>query len=167
MKYLIATALLSAPLLAAAAAGSPDEHFYHSLAEAGIAEVQLGKLAQEKGADQAVKDFGAMMVKDHTAANDKLQSIASSKKITLPTSASVAQMATEAKFKLLSGETFDKSYVKSQVSAHRKTIALFQKEASSGRDSDAKAFASATLSTLRSHLKAITSIAKNMGVKVK
>jgi putative membrane protein len=152
---------------AAFAASNPDASFYKNAAEGGIFEVDAGHMAQEKGNSQQVKDFGAMMVKDHTAANDKLQSIASSKKITLPTSASVAQMATEAKFKLLSGETFDKSYVKSQVSAHRKTIALFQKEASSGRDSDAKAFANATLSTLRSHLKAITSIAKNMGVKVK
>jgi putative membrane protein len=153
--------------VAAFAASNPDASFYKNAAEGGIFEVDAGHMAQEKGNSQQVKDFGAMMVKDHTAANDKLQSIASSKKITLPTSASVAQMATEAKFKLLSGETFDKSYVKSQVSAHRKTLALFQKEASSGRDSDAKAFASATLSTLRSHLKAITSIAKNMGVKVK
>src|SRR3984893_7459285 len=166
MKRKFLVLLLVLPV-AAFAASNPDASFYKNAAEGGIFEVDAGHMAQEKGNSQQVKDFGAMMVKDHTAANDKLQSIASSKKITLPTSASVAQMATEAKFKLLSGETFDKSYVKSQVSAHRKTIALFQKEASSGRDSDAKAFASATLSTLRSHLKAITSIAKNMGVKVK
>jgi putative membrane protein len=166
MKSKFLALMLVLPV-AAFAASNPDASFYKNAAEGGIFEVDAGHMAQEKGNSQQVKDFGAMMVKDHTAANDKLQSIASSKKITLPTSASVAQMATEAKFKLLSGETFDKSYVKSQVSAHRKTIALFQKEASSGRDSDAKAFASATLSTLRSHLKAITSIAKNMGVKVK
>jgi putative membrane protein len=166
MKSKFLALMLVLPV-AAFAASNPDASFYKNAAEGGIFEVDAGHMAQEKGNSQQVKDFGAMMVKDHTAANDKLQSIASSKKITLPTSASVAQMATEAKFKLLSGETFDKSYVKSQVSAHRKTIALFQKEASSGRDSDAKAFANATLSTLRSHLKAITSIAKNMGVKVK
>jgi putative membrane protein len=166
MKSKFLALMLVLPV-AAFAASNPDASFYKNAAEGGIFEVDAGHMAQEKGNSQQVKDFGAMMVKDHTAANDKLQSIASSKKITLPTSASVAQMATEAKLKLLSGETFDKSYVKSQVSAHRKTIALFQKEASSGRDSDAKAFASATLSTLRSHLKAITSIAKNMGVKVK
>jgi putative membrane protein len=166
MKSQFLALMLVLPV-AAFAASNPDASFYKNAAEGGIFEVDAGHMAQEKSNNQQVKDFGAMMVKDHTAANDKLQSIASSKKITLPTSATVAQMATEAKFKLLSGETFDKSYVKSQVSAHRKTIALFQKEASSGRDSDAKAFASAALSTLRSHLKAITSIAKNMGVKVK
>jgi putative membrane protein len=102
-----------------------------------------------------------------TAANDKLQSIASSKNITLPTSAGVGEMATEAKFKVLSGDTFDKSYVKSQVTAHQKAIALFHKEATSGRDADAKAFASASLPMLHSHLKAATSIATTLGIQVK
>ena len=149
------------------AASNPDASFYKNAAEGGIFELDAGHMAQEKGTSQQLKDFGAMMVKDHTAASDKLQSMASSKNITLPTSASVAQMATEEKLKVLSGKTFDKSYVKSQVSAHQKTIALFEKEASSGRDSDAKAFASATLPTLRAHLKAITSIATNLGATVK
>ena len=153
--------------VAAFAASNPDASFYKNAAEAGIFEVEAGHMAQEKGNSQQVKDFGSMMVKDHSAANDKLQSIASSKNITLPTSASVAEMATEAKLKLLSGDTFDKSYVKSQISAHQKAIALFRKEASSGQDADAKGFASATLPTLRSHLKAVTSIATNMGIKVK
>lgn len=161
MKSTVLTLMLVLPV-AAFAASSPDAAFYKSAAEGGIFEVDAGRMAQEKGSSQQVKDFGSMMVKDHTAAGDKLQSIALSKNITLPTSASVMQMATKAKLNVLSGNTFDKSYVKSQVSAHQKTIALFQREAKSGRDSDAKAFASATLPTLRSHLKAITSLASNM-----
>lgn len=166
MKSPLLALVLALPV-AAFAASNPDTSFYKNAAESGIFEVDAGHMAQEKGSSQPVKDFGSMMVKDHTAASDKLQSLASSKNITLPTSAGIAQMAAEAKLKLLSGDTFDKSYVKSQVSAHQKTIALFQKEAGSGRDSDAKKFASATLPTLRSHLTAITSIATNLRVKVK
>jgi putative membrane protein len=166
MKSKFLALMLVLPV-AAFAASNPDASFYKNAAEAGIFEVDAGHMAQEKGNSQQVKDFGSMMVKDHTAANDKLQSIASSKNITLPTSASVGEMATEAKFKVLSGETFDKSYVKSQISAHQKAIALFHKEATSGRDADTKAFASASLPMLHSHLKAATSIATAMGIKVK
>ncbi|HEY0746043.1 MAG TPA: DUF4142 domain-containing protein [Steroidobacteraceae bacterium] len=166
MKTKILALMLVLPV-AAFAASNPDASFYKNAAEAGIFEVDAGHMAQDKGSSQQVKDFGSMMVKDHAAANDKLQSIASSKNITLPTSASVAEMATEAKLKLLSGDTFDKSYVKSQISAHQKAIALFRKEATSGQDADAKAFASATLPTLHSHLKAATSIGTKMGLKVK
>ena len=157
--------MLALPM--AAFAADPDASFYKHAAEGGLAEVQAGQLAQSKGNGQQVKDFGAMMVKDHSAANDKLQQLASSKSITLPTTPSVGQMASKAKLEVLSGETFDKSYVKGQIKAHRDTIALFRKEINSGQDPDAKAFASTTLPTVRSHLKAINAIATGMGIPTK
>jgi putative membrane protein len=166
MKGTFFALMLTLPM-AAMAASNPDASFYKNAAEGGISEVDAGHLAQDKGNSQKVKDFGAMMVKDHSAANEKLQALASSKNVTLPTSASVGQMATKAKLDVLSGDTFDKSYVKGQISAHRDTIALFRKEMSSGQDADAKAFATATLPTLRAHLKAITAIATDMGIKTK
>jgi putative membrane protein len=166
MKGTFFALMLTLPM-AALAASNPDASFYKHAAEGGISEVDAGHLAQDKGNSQKVKDFGAMMVKDHSAANEKLQTLASSKNVTLPTTASVGQMATKAKLDVLSGDTFDKSYVKGQISAHRDTIALFRKEISSGQDDDAKAFATATLPTVRAHLKAITAIATDMGIKTK
>jgi putative membrane protein len=155
--------MLTLPV-AAFAASNPDGSFYKHAAEGGMAEVDAGRLAQDKGNRQQVKDFGAMMVKDHSAANEKLQALAASKNLTLPTAPSVTQMASKAKLDVLSGDTFDKSYVKDQIGAHRQTVALFRKEISSGRDSDAKAFATATLPTVKAHLKAITAIAAGMGI---
>jgi putative membrane protein len=163
MKRIMALLILAGPL-AAVAANNLDASFYKKAAEGGISEVDAGKLAQEKGNSQAVKDFGAMMVKDHSAANDKLKSLAASKNVSLPSSASVGQMATKAKLEVLSGNTFDKSYIKSQVKAHRETIALFKKEIASGEDADAKAFATATLPTVQAHLKKINTIAADAGV---
>lgn len=157
--------LATAPL--AVLADSPDASFYKNAAEGGISEVADGNLATSKGNSQAVKDFGAMMVKDHSAANDKLKALAATKGVDLPTSASVSQMATKAKLDMLSGDTFDKSYIKSQVKAHRETIALFKKEVAGGQDADAKAFATGTLPTLHAHLKAITQVAADAGVSTK
>jgi putative membrane protein len=164
MKRTFIALALTLPMFAFAAS-NPDASFYKHAAEGGIAEVEDGHLAQDKGMSQQVKDFGAMMVKDHSAANEKLQALAASKNITLPTSPSVTQMASKAKLDVLSGDTFDKSYVKGQISAHQQTVALFRKEISSGQDADAKAFATATLPTVRAHLKAITAIANDMGIK--
>ena len=164
MNRLLAFLIVGLPLAAFAADANPDASFFKRAAEGGIFEVDAGNLAQQKSTNQQVKDFGAMMVKDHSAANQKLQSIAASKSITLPTSASVGQMATKGKLDVLSGDTFDKSYIKSQLKAHQQTIALFKKEIASGQDPDAKAFASATLPTLRMHLKTIKTIAANEGV---
>jgi hypothetical protein len=73
------------PAALLAADDNPDAAFYKNAAEGGMAEVELGKLAQEKSPTQSVKDFGAMMVSDHGAANDKLKAIADRKNIKLPT----------------------------------------------------------------------------------
>ena len=159
MKRILATLVLAVPFAAFAANPSPDATFYKSAAEGGISEVDLGNLAQQKSTNPGVKEFGAMMVKDHTAANDKLKGIAAKKNISLPTSASLGQMATKAKLEVLSGETFDKSYIKGMIKDHEEDIALFKKEAAAGRDPDAKAFARAALPTLQAHLKKIKSIA--------
>jgi putative membrane protein len=155
---------LPAPLMliiasTAAFAAAPDASFYKTLAQGGIAEVEAGKLAQQKGADPKVKDFGAMMVKDHSAANEQLKALAAGKGIDLPGSSSTSQMAAKAKLEVLSGGTFDKSYVEDQVKAHRETVELLKKEIATGQDPDAKAFAQKVLPTVESHLRAINQIA--------
>jgi putative membrane protein len=157
--------LLVVPVFAYAAS-SPDAKFYKHAAEGGLAEVELGQLAQKKSQSQAVQDFGALMVKDHSAANEKLQAIAAGKGLSLPTSPSIAQAAAKGKLEVLSGHSFDKSYIKGMVKDHKEDIAEFNKEATSGQDPDAKAFATATLPTLKEHLQKIQSIAKSAGVSV-
>ena len=164
MKRLLVGMVLIAPLAAFGADSSPDSAFYKHAAEGGLAEVALGSLAQQKSSNQSVKDFGAMMVKDHSAANDKLKAVAASKNISLPTSPSVGQMAIKTKLEVLSGETFDKSYVKGMIKDHQEDIAMFKKEAASGQDPDAKAYAIATLPTLRAHLKKIQAVAASNGI---
>lgn len=154
---------LAFPLLALGA-DNPDHSFFKRAAEAGIAEVEAGKLAQDKGSSQAVKDFGAMMVSDHTAANDKLKSLATSENVSLPSSSSVSDMAAKGKLEVLTGTTFDKAYIKNQLKAHQQAVALFKKEATSGQDAQAKAFAAATLPTLRGHLKKVHQLATESGV---
>ena len=148
-SFLIALAVIVPT--AVFAADNPDADFFKKAAEGGLAEVELGNLAQKKSEDSSVKDFGAMMVKDHSAANDKLKALADSKNIKLPTSPSVSQMATKTKLEVLTGKTFDHSYIKGMVKDHETDIKEFKKEASSGRDAEAKAFATATLPTLEEH----------------
>jgi putative membrane protein len=163
----MASTILALPVIALAADKSPDADFFKQAAQAGMAEVEAGTLAQEKGSSAAVKDFGAMMVKDHTAANDKLKSIAAGENVDLPSGTSVKDKATKAKLEVLSGDAFDKAYIKNQVAAHRQAVALFRKESASGQDAQAKAFAASTLPKLKSHLTKIDEIAAQAGVTTK
>jgi putative membrane protein len=159
MNKFLWMAVLTLPVMALAAGKSPDESFYKEAAQGGLAEVDQGNLAQEKGRSQDVKDFGERMVHDHSAANDKLKAIASGKGIDLPNSPSVSQMAIIGKLKVLSGDTFDKSYIKGMIKDHQEDIAAFEKEARNGKDLDARQFAVSTLPTLKMHLSKIQSIA--------
>ena len=156
-----------APVLALSVDKSSDQSFFKHAAQGGIAEVDAGTLAQRKGDSQAVKDFGAMMVQDHSAANEKLKSIATAESVELPTKASVSQAASRAKLEVLSGDTFDKAYIKGQIAAHEQTVALFKREIASGADSQAKSFAAETLPTVESHLKKLRQIATGAGIGVK
>ena len=164
MKALLRAVVLI-PALAWGTGGSPDSSFYKSLAEGGLAEVQLGKLATEKATDPALKNFAAMMVKDHSAANDELKSLAASKSISLPSGPGVAADAKKTELEALSASSFDKSYLANQIKAHKSTVSLLEKEISSGKDPDAKAFAQKVLPTVQSHLNAAEKIANSQGMK--
>jgi putative membrane protein len=158
-------ALVSPLALAPLAFGAddPDATFYKKATEGGIFEIDTGNQAAKASNNQQIKDFGSMLVTDHTAANDKLKGIAESKSISLPSTASVGQMAEKAKLDVLTGDSYDKSFINTQIKAHEHTIALFKTEAANGQDADAKAFAAATLPTLRKHLKEARSIASQAG----
>src|SRR5215213_3296911 len=55
---------------------SSDTKFVDEQLAAGRAEVSLGELAQQRGTHPDVKNFGAMMVRDHTSAGTDLKQIA-------------------------------------------------------------------------------------------
>ncbi len=158
MKHLVTLMAAAIPLLAFAASGSPDEAFFQKATEAGLAEVAAGKLAQTKGSRESVRQFGAMMVKDHGAANDKLKSIARSKGITLPEDPDLKHIAQTELFEQQVGPDFDRAYIDAQIKDHKEAEALLQTEIALGKDADAKAFAQEVLPKVQAHLKAIETI---------
>jgi putative membrane protein len=165
MKFVIIVTLTAAAPLAFAASSSPDNSFYRSIAEGGMAEVDLGKLAEQKSTNPQVKHFAQQMVNDHSAANEKLDALASSKQAAIPKTLDASHQAERAKLEALSGNSFDKAYVESQVKDHEKAVALLEKEISSGQDADAKAFAQSVLPTIRHHLEEARTLASQEGVK--
>jgi putative membrane protein len=127
-----------------------SQKFIKAAIEGDIAEIDVGKLAQEKGQSEAVKQYGAMLVKDHGAHKAKAEEVASQLGVTPPTGSSFGEKATYAKLKLLSGNSFDRSFAKSMVKDHQEDIKEFQKEAS--KNDAAGQLAKETLPTLRHHL---------------
>ncbi len=142
-----------------------DSKFVMNAAMGGLAEVELGKVAASKGASDEVRQFGQRMVDDHSKANEELMRVASSKGMTPPSALDAKHQAEVQKLSALSGEKFDKEYVKMMLSDHKKDVGEFQKQASRGADPDIKAFASSTLPTLQEHLQMIQRISDKMALR--
>lgn len=147
------------------AAMSADMKFAMAAAMGGTEEVEMGRLAAQKGASDEVRQFGQRMVDDHSKANQELMQIASSKSMTLPTALDPKHQADMQKLSALSGEAFDKAYVKMMVKDHKKDVGEFQKESTRGADADIKGFATRTLPTLQEHLQMIQRIDDKMKLR--
>ncbi len=138
-------------------------NFAMKAANGGMLEVELGRLAQEKAQSQDVKDFGAMLVKDHTKASEELKALATLKNITLPATLGEDEQKDVNDLTKLSGKEFDKKFVSMMVDDHKDDIDLFKKAAEDKEtDSEIKAFAAKTLPTLQKHLDAVTAIDKKI-----
>lgn len=139
-----------------------DMDFASKAAVGGMAEVEFGKLAQEKGTNAKVKEFAAMMVTDHGKANSELMAIAASKNMTLPASLDDEHMKKQQELQSKSGMAFDKAYVAAMVEGHNKTLTLMQDAAQNCKDSELKAFAAKTAPVVKAHLDMITKIQAEM-----
>ncbi|MFD2246555.1 DUF4142 domain-containing protein [Pontibacter ruber] len=139
--------------------------FMTKAASGGMMEVELGKIAQKQGQSKQVKDFGAMMVKDHTKANDELKALASKKNIMLPDSMGQDHMDKMKDVRDKKGAEFDEAYMDLMVSDHEEDVNMFEDASNNLEDAEAKAFASKTLTTLRMHLKQAQQIDSTMQKK--
>jgi putative membrane protein len=143
---------------AAISVSENDARFAVDAANGGMAEVELGKLAQSSGSSEEVKAFGQMMITDHSRANEELKAIAQSKNIALPDSVGGDERKMINNLSKKSGKDFDKSYIKAMTEDHKKDIKLFEDAEKSLKDSTLKQFASDKLPTLRKHLSHVEGI---------
>jgi putative membrane protein len=130
----------------------PDAAFAVAAADGGMLEVELGKLAAEKGVSSTVKKLGELMVKDHSKANDELKAAAKAKDITLPATMSDKCQKKLADLTEKKGADFDKAYADLMVSDHKDDIDEFKKEAEKGNDKELSAWAKGKVPVLEHHL---------------
>ena len=121
-------------------------------ASAGMMEVQLGQIAQEKAVSQRVKDFGSMMVLDHIKANNDLKSRAASLNITLPSAPGEDEQKMIDRLSKKTGKDFDKSYMNIMLQDHKKDIAEFKNASDKCNNPSIKDFATQALPVLEKHL---------------
>jgi putative membrane protein len=134
------------------AANTVDIVFLKQMAIGNRAEVELGKLAGNKSSVAGIDRFGEHMVKDHSDASSKVNSLARSANVTLPKDLDAEHDAVRQDLQALSGKDFDLRYVESQIKGHQKTVQLLIHEIGSGQHTAVRQFAADTLPKVTEHL---------------
>ncbi len=143
-----------------------DKIFLQKAVEGGMAEIQLGKLAAEKGNSGEVKQFGQKMVEDHTKLNDQMAPIAASFGVSAPKHLNKADQAEYDKLSGLSGDAFDQEYITNMVKDHRNDLHEFRREEMATSNPDLKQAVSQAEQVISQHLSMIQGIALKKGIQV-
>jgi putative membrane protein len=137
-----------------------DQNFILAAAQGGMTEVKLGDLAAQNGTRADVKEFGQMMVKDHSAINADLKALASQKGVTLPDSLDTKHQGMVDKLAALNGSAFDEAYISAMVKGHKMDAKAFKAESVATTDADIKSFVDKSLPVVEMHLEHIKTMKK-------
>ena len=141
---------LAALAAAAPAFAASDKAFLNKAMQGDNSEIQIGKLAEQKGASQGARDFGHMLVMDHGMHKEKVAALATSIGAKLSDSLPLMAKLEVHKLKGLSGPKFDHEFATDMVKDHKQAISEFEKQARGlGPVAD---LARDTLPTLHKHL---------------
>jgi putative membrane protein len=142
------------------AAGSHVAQFLTQAIHGDNAEIKAGQAAEDMGSTQAVKDFGKMLVADHTKAKDQARQVAMALNVPVPTGTTPDADAELKMATSMSGAGFDKDFLSAMVKDHQKAIDMFQQEAGSSDPAQVTDLAKQSLPTLKKHLQTAQSLQK-------
>jgi putative membrane protein len=122
---LVTLAAMQQPL-AAQGAALDDPTIVAIFDAANTADIETGKLAAERGASNAVRQFGAMLARDHRAVRQQGRDLAKKLGVT-PTpppdqTSARGHAAALKKLSKLSGSDFDRAFLQHEETFHRDVI---------------------------------------------
>ncbi len=144
-------------------ASSMDKKFVEHAMAGSSAEIKLGQMAQQKASSEQVKQFGQKMVEDHTKLNDQMKPIAEQMGVSMTSGVPSEDQGLQAKLDGLSGDAFDKAYMKAMVKDHEKDLKEFKKESKSGKSAAVKDAATQGSQVIQEHLQMAQQVARQVG----
>ena len=145
---------------------STDKEFVRNVSESSATEVHIGKLAEEKASNDAVKELGKRMVEAHTQNSQQMKEAAAALKVQVSEEPRKAKKAEE-KLAKLSGTEFDRAYAKIAADEQKQTVKQFERESKNGRVQGVKDFAAKNLSAEQERQKQAEELASAGGTAAK
>jgi putative membrane protein len=159
----VALALLLAGGAARAADTSETATVLGKLHHSNQMEIDMGKLAQEKGMSKEVKSYGKTLVTDHTAADKKVTALAKQEKIEL--TATMPPMAGDkmAQLKTATGAEFDKAFARDMLEDHTKDVDEAKAARDKTTDPKLKSLLTSTIPVLEKHREIAQKLVDTLG----
>jgi putative membrane protein len=141
-----------------------DVKFIKHEAAAGMGLVKIAGFGVKKTGRADIKAFAEMLVTEHTKSNEELAKLAASKGAELSTVIDPDQAKTYQKLEKESGTDFDKEFLATIVSGHKKCVSNFEEASEEAKDNDLKTWAGKMLPALKTHLAQAKGLSSNSAV---
>ena len=93
---------------------------------ANTVDIETGRLAAERGSTRAVREYGEMLVRDHTAVRQQGRDLAAKLHVTATPpaggAAAKSHAGTMASLRALEGEAFDRAFLQHEIAFHKGVI---------------------------------------------
>jgi len=142
-----------------------DKAFLRRVAVDDMMQVELGKLAAEKGSSDAVKQYGRKMADDRQKAHEEVTQLASKQGITIPETLDSKHKGKVEKLAKLDGQNFDKAFLKEVTHDDGEDVADFQAETNGGSDTAVKSFATRILPMIQAHAQMARNLQSGKGTQ--
>jgi putative membrane protein len=119
---------------------------------ASLTDVRMGELAEQKGDDQRVRDYGTKLKNDFTAHATEIERLLEPLGVTIPTEPSAEGLSHLAALTRLSGKEFDMAFVQQMIWTHTDAVESYGAQTHANPDRSVHDFAAASLPMLREHL---------------
>ena len=128
-----------------------DKTFLKHAATADLMQVELGKLAADKGSSDAVRQLGRKVADERAKTNSEVQKLAAKEGVTVTNQLDAKHQGKVDKLAKLDGPGFDKAFLKEQTRIARDDISEFKAEAQNGSNPEVKSFATRALPMIQAH----------------
>ncbi|GAB0119297.1 DUF4142 domain-containing protein [Acidisoma sp. 7E03] len=150
-------------VLPADTAGNPaasmgDARFVMAASRINQAEIMMGQLAAQRGETQSERNYGEMLVRDHTQATAALRTIADPLRLHMASRPGKMEVAMYQQLQAAPAGQFDTMFNQAMIQGHEHAIRLFQMEATQGQSGALRSFAQENLPVLQRHLQVAQSL---------
>jgi putative membrane protein len=146
-----AAMIMVASGVSSAAYADTPKQFLQNAIKGDNSEIMLGRIAQRKADSPSVQEFGKPLFDDHSKAKAQAAQVADRLGISVPGKPMDKALEERDRLVRLSGEQFDREFVRYMVADHRHDIADFRKEAAAHMGMVSR-LAQEQLPTLKKHL---------------